>query len=121
MAIHTFCNLFVRRPSRGMLALCGLLLTAVAAAPAQADIDRAAALLDKARFPVLYVGGGVIAAGASTHLQRLAERLGAPVVMSDNGLGALSARHPLAMSALAVLAWAPKVWASSEIVVSVIA
>ncbi len=72
-----------------------------AAAPAQADIDRAAALLDKARFPVLYVGGGVIAAGASTHLQRLAERLGAPVVMSDNGLGTLSARHPLAMSALA--------------------
>ena len=40
MAIHTFCNLFVRRPSRGMLALCGMLLTAVAAAPAQADIYR---------------------------------------------------------------------------------
>jgi acetolactate synthase-1/2/3 large subunit len=69
--------------------------------PAQADIDRAAALLNTARFPVLYVGGGVIAATAGAPLQRLAERLGAPVVMSDNGLGALSARHPLAMSALA--------------------
>ncbi len=72
-----------------------------APAPVQADIDRAAVLLNKARFPVVYVGGGVIAAAASAPLQRLAERLGAPVVMSDNGLGALSARHPLAMSALA--------------------
>ncbi|MBI2317491.1 MAG: thiamine monophosphate synthase, partial [Betaproteobacteria bacterium] len=52
-------------------------------------------------FPVLYVGGGVLAAHAFEPLQRLAERLGAPVIMSENGRGALSDRHPLAMSTLA--------------------
>lgn len=62
----------------------------------------AAALLSEAKLPVLYVGSGVIySEGACEALQALAERLGAPVVMSDNGRGALSDRHPLAMNALA--------------------
>lgn len=77
----------------------------VAHAPAfdanAADIARAAELINKARFPVLYVGGGIFAAQASANLQRLAEKIGAPVVMSDNGRGALSDRHPLAMNTLA--------------------
>ena len=58
-------------------------------------------MLNTARFPVFYVGGGVLAAGASVPLQRLAEKLGAAVIMSDNGLGALSERHVLAMNTLA--------------------
>src|SRR5487761_1965327 len=69
--------------------------------PHSADIDKAAALLNAARFPVLYVGGGVLAAGADVQLRRLAEKMGAPVIMSDNGLGALSERHVLAMNTLA--------------------
>ena len=69
--------------------------------PQTTDIHKAAVLLNAARFPVLYVGGGVLAAGAAVQLQRLAEKMGAPVVMSDNGLGALSERHVLAMNALA--------------------
>ncbi len=70
-------------------------------APQAGAIDQAAVLLNGARFPVIYVGGGVLAARAGAQLQRLAERIGAPVVMSDNGLGALSERHYLAMNALA--------------------
>lgn len=66
-----------------------------------ADIARAAELINKARFPVLYVGGGIFAAQASANLQRLAEKISVPVVMSDNGRGALSDRHPLAMNTLA--------------------
>lgn len=65
------------------------------------QVERAAALLDEARFPVIYVGGGVIASDAHVELQALAEKIGAPVVMSDNGRGALSDIHPLAMNALA--------------------
>lgn len=64
-------------------------------------LDQAATLLNQARFPVLYVGGGVFPGNASGDLQKLAEKLGAPVVMSDNGRGAVSDRHPLAMNALA--------------------
>jgi acetolactate synthase-1/2/3 large subunit len=43
----------------------------------------------------------VLAADGGAALQQLAERLGAPVIMTDNALGALSARHPLAMTSLA--------------------
>ena len=75
-----------------------------AGAPAAIDeaaLARAAALLDGARLPVIYVGGGIFHSDACPALQALAERIGAPVVMSDNGRGALSDRHPLAMSSLA--------------------
>ena len=77
-----------------------------AAAPARpqgppADaIEAAAALLRAARSPVIWAGGGVVAAGASQALQRLATQLGAPVIMTDNGRGALPQRHPLALSNL---------------------
>lgn len=68
--------------------------------PNAAGIAAAAELLSGAEFPVLYVGGGVLAAGASAALADLAERLDAPVVMSENGRGALSDRHPLALNAV---------------------
>jgi acetolactate synthase-1/2/3 large subunit len=68
--------------------------------PDPAAIERAAALMATSRFPVIYAGGGVLAAGAAAALQALAERLSAPVVMSENGRGALSDRHPLALNAL---------------------
>jgi acetolactate synthase-1/2/3 large subunit len=69
-------------------------------APESGAIVRAASLLSAARFPVIYAGGGVLAARASSALREVAERLQAPVVMSDNGRGALSDRHPLALNTL---------------------
>jgi acetolactate synthase-1/2/3 large subunit len=69
--------------------------------PDAAAIETAAALLAQAKLPVIYVGGGVLAAHASAALAALAERLQAPVVMSENGRGALSDHHPLALTALA--------------------
>ena len=64
-------------------------------------VRRAAELLARAERPALYVGGGVVAAGASGALREVAERLEAPVVMTPNGRGALDDRHPLALTALA--------------------
>lgn len=75
------------------------LVAATAPTPDEREIDRAAKMIAAARFPILYVGGGAI--DATSALQRLAEKLGAPVVMSDNGRGALSDHHPLAMNSLA--------------------
>lgn len=66
----------------------------------QAAIDAAAALLDSAQFPVIYVGGGVQAAGATAELKALAEALDAPVVLGENGRGALSDRHSLTLNAV---------------------
>ncbi|KWT70662.1 MULTISPECIES: thiamine pyrophosphate-dependent enzyme [unclassified Variovorax] len=82
----------------------GVASRAEAPAPAAPDpvlLDKAASMLNTAKLPVIYVGGGIFASDASGHLRKLAEKIGAPVVMSDNGRGALSDRHPLAMNALA--------------------
>ena len=65
------------------------------------NLDRAASLLNNARLPVIYVGGGIFHTDGTQQLKELAEKIGAPVVMSDNGRGALSDRHPLAMNSLA--------------------
>lgn len=69
--------------------------------PDRKALEAAAGLIDGARLPVLYVGGGIFPSEAGEALKSLAERIGAPVVMSDNGRGALDDRHPLAMNALA--------------------
>jgi acetolactate synthase-1/2/3 large subunit len=68
--------------------------------PVAAEIAMAAALLNNARYPVIYAGGGVLAARASAQLRALAERLGAPVVIGENGRGSLSDNHPLALNAV---------------------
>lgn len=72
--------------------------------PTAADIDAAAALLAGARRPFIYVGGGILASGASRALTALAEALEAPVVVTDNGRGAIDARHRLAFDQLALRA-----------------
>ena len=43
--------------------------------PDHAAIEQAAALIANSRCPVIYAGGGVLAAGATAALQALAERL----------------------------------------------
>jgi acetolactate synthase-1/2/3 large subunit len=68
--------------------------------PEPSAIDAAAAMLDGARFPVIYVGGGVLAARATAELEALAEALDAPVVLGESGRGALSNRHPLMLNAV---------------------
>ena len=59
---------------------------------------KACALIDEAARPVLYVGGG--AHGAADEIRALAEKLGAPVVSSDNGRGVLPDAHPLSFTSL---------------------
>jgi acetolactate synthase-1/2/3 large subunit len=68
--------------------------------PQRELIAQAAEMLSKARFPVVYAGGGALASGASAELERVADKLQAPVVMSDYGRGVLSDRHPLALTTL---------------------
>ena len=69
-------------------------------APPVEQISSAGELLSASRTPVIYVGGGALAAGASNALSAFAERIQAPVIMGENGRGALSDRHPLALNAL---------------------
>jgi acetolactate synthase-1/2/3 large subunit len=64
--------------------------------PATDDVERAAALLRSARRPVIVAGGGAILAEAWAEVTALAERLGAPVVTTWNGKGAIDETHELA-------------------------
>lgn len=62
--------------------------------PHAKQIREAARLLATARRPVLYVGGGVVRAGASDLLRRLTDASGAPVVTTLMARGALPDSHP---------------------------
>jgi acetolactate synthase I/II/III large subunit len=59
------------------------------------DVERAAALLRTASRPVIVAGGGVMLAAAWAELTTLAERLGAPVVTTWQGKGAIDETHEL--------------------------
>jgi len=59
------------------------------------SLDEAAALLAKAKFPVVLAGGGVVMGDAVAQCQALAERLGAPVVTGYLRNDAFPASHPL--------------------------
>jgi len=65
--------------------------------PHTKQVREAARLIVEARRPVLYVGGGVLAAGASADLMRLAELTGIPVVTTLMARGAFPDSHPLHM------------------------
>jgi len=63
--------------------------------PHSRQVREAARLILEARRPVLYVGGGVIRAGASAELHVLAELTGIPVVTTLMARGAFPDSHPL--------------------------
>lgn len=82
----------------------------VSPAPAEIDqeqIQAAAKFLGAAKNPALLVGGGAMA--ANEEIQALAEMLQAPVIMSQDGLGVMDYRHPLAQNMLAGAEFWPKV------------
>jgi len=66
----------------------------------QEAVTRMAALLAKAKRPVLYIGGGVIGANAGELVLELAQRIGAPVATTLMGLGAVPCDHPLSLGML---------------------
>ena len=57
------------------------------------QINKAVKSMLKAKRPVIYVGGGAIAAEASQYVTQLAEKLHAPVTSTLMGLGAFSSTH----------------------------
>jgi acetolactate synthase-1/2/3 large subunit len=63
-------------------------------------LAEAARLLGGARRPILIAGGGVIGAGAEAELEALARRLGAPVVTTVMGRGAVAEDDPLWLGVL---------------------
>jgi acetolactate synthase-1/2/3 large subunit len=59
-----------------------------------AQVRRAAEMIWKAERPLVYAGGGIIAANASAELRALVDLAALPSVCTLMGLGALPADHP---------------------------
>ena len=78
-----------------------------------AEVERAAALIAKAKYPVICAGSGAI--GASAVLTKLAEKLGAPVVMSQYGIGAIGYRSPYAHTLISGM----ELWAKADLAIAV--
>lgn len=61
-------------------------------------VDEAAAMINQARRPVLYLGGGAI--NAAEQARTLAEKASLPTTMTLMGLGLMPAKHPLSLGML---------------------
>lgn len=79
----------------------------------QDEIEAAAAVMAKAERPGILVGGGAM--DAAGDLAALAERWQAPVIMTNNGCGAIDSDHPLAYGMLA----GQSLWPSFDVVLAV--
>jgi acetolactate synthase I/II/III large subunit len=63
-------------------------------------ITQAIELIRSAKKPLLYVGGGAIAANAHAEVKQLAERYKLPVTTTLMGIGSFDEHHPLAVGML---------------------
>ena len=62
-----------------------------------AQVNRLAKYLNEAKRPVIYAGGGVIAANAAKDVAALAKRAGVPVATTLMGIGSIDENEPLAL------------------------
>jgi len=70
------------------------------AAPSAQLVSEAAAMINAAQRPILYLGGGVVHSGASLQAIQLAEKAGLPTVMTLMALGAMPVDHALSLGML---------------------
>jgi len=64
------------------------------------DVQRFCAEITSSSRPILYIGGGVISAGASDLVRTLARQNSIPIVSTLMGLGAIPSTHPLYLGML---------------------
>lgn len=85
------------------------------------QVKKAAKMIAKAKKPLLYVGGGVIAAEASEELRKLAIAQNIPVTMTLQGLGAFPGNDPLSMGMLGMHGtyWANQAVNNCDLLISV--
>jgi thiamine pyrophosphate-dependent acetolactate synthase large subunit-like protein len=91
-------------------------------APLQPDaehLDRAAALLERSRRPLVWAGGGALQAGAGDAVATLAERLVAPVILTYSARGLLPPGHPCLVEAPPHVAEVGALWDEADVVLAV--
>jgi acetolactate synthase-1/2/3 large subunit len=88
----------------------------------QLDADqlaRAAELLERARRPLVWAGGGALQSGAGEAVARLAERLVAPVMLTYSARGLLAPGHPCLVAAPPHVPEVGALWDEADVVVAI--
>jgi acetolactate synthase-1/2/3 large subunit len=91
--------------------------TPAAALDTAAALEVAVSALDRARQPLLWVGGGARDAGAA--VARLAERLAAPVLTTYGAAGVLAPRHRCLVGVPPHTEPAGRLWDEADVVVAI--
>ncbi len=88
--------------------------------PSEADVRRAADLIDGAERPIVFCGHGIIAAGASHLLLDFIEKTGIPVASTLLGLGGFPATHPLCLGMMGMHgeAWVNTAIQESDLIIA---
>ncbi|MER5013995.1 acetolactate synthase large subunit [Morganella morganii] len=63
-------------------------------------VTEAAAMINQAKRPILYIGGGIVASQSQQLVQSFAECAGLPTTMTLMGLGTIPQQHPLYLGML---------------------
>ena len=82
-------------------------------------LERAAALIEPSRRPLIWAGGGAVASGAGPALAALAERLVAPVIATYSGSGLLAPGHPCLVEAPPHVPEVGALWDEADLVLAV--
>ena len=64
------------------------------------QVKQVAAAIHRAKRPIIYAGGGIIAADAADRLRALVDKTGIPVAMTLMGLGTIPFDHPRSLDML---------------------
>lgn len=85
------------------------------------QIKQAAQEIMKAKRPVIYAGGGVLASDACSELLELAEQIRIPLTLTVMGLGAFPGTHPLFLGMLGMHGtyWANMTIHDSDLVIAI--
>jgi acetolactate synthase-1/2/3 large subunit len=87
--------------------------------PGREQLARAAELLERARRPLVWAGGGALQSGAGEAVGRLAERLVAPVILTYSASGLLAPGHPCLVDAPPHVPEVGALWDEADVVVAV--
>jgi thiamine pyrophosphate-dependent acetolactate synthase large subunit-like protein len=91
----------------------------VPSVPDGAQIERALELLERARRPLIWAGGGALQSGAGEAVARLAERLVAPVILTFSARGLLPPGHPCLAEASPHVPEVGALWDDADVVVAI--
>ena len=82
-------------------------------------LERALALLERARRPLVWAGGGALQAGAGEAVARLAERLVAPVILTFSAKGLVAPGHPCLLECSPHVPEVGALWDEADVVVAI--